>query len=1319
MYALALLAVAFCAPGPPIPAQSATSTEALSGEGHPLGEEEGWWGAVKVNLSEEEYRFSSVPGAPRDASGVPEVWTAPNRVNGFRVTVEPRSLRFGPRTESASPWQVEVSNPLLGFALPAAEGSTVTRHFSGVVERVTNVRRGLAVAFELERWPPDPLIDLSLRAASARLSPDRQSVDFIATSGALVLRFSDLKVHDARGQAFPAAMALAGTALRLELDAGDAFYPLTVEFLATSAAWIADGSQAGEIFGYSLDTAGDVNGDGYSDVIVGAYGYSNGEDSEGRAYLYLGSAAGLGATPVWTAEGNQTGVHFGRSVGPAGDVNGDGYGDVIVGAVYYDNGQTDEGRAYVYYGSPTGLLPTPTTVESDQADARMGICVATAGDVNGDGFADVIVGAYTYDNGQSNEGRAFVYYGSAQGLVTTPAWTGESDQADAIFGIRVASAGDVNADGYSDVLVSAYFYDGPAGANAGRAYVFHGSPAGLSPTPAWIGAGDQAFGEFSDRIAAGDFNGDGYSDIAVGSHEYDKGQTDEGIVTLFRGAAAGVETTPVWIGEVDQAFASYAGSLAFSDVNGDGYADLLITAQLFDVEEENEGRAYVHLGSAAGITPAPSWIAEGNQGGANFGTAIASAGDVNGDGFLDVLVGAPGYNGAGRAYLFLGSAAGLPSRDAWHAQPNQVGAEMGYALRGAGDVNGDGYADVVVGAPRFDNGEVDEGRAFVFQGSASGLSTVPAWSAESNQAGALFGSAVSGALDVDGDGYADVLIGAPRYDASAGADEGRALLYRGSATGLASTATWTTNGGQAGARYGQSVAWAGDVNGDGYSDVAVGAPQFNGGRAFVFHGASSGLGATAAWSAEGSQAAAEFGSALSTAGDINGDGYSDVVIGAPLHDGSAPDGGRAVLFYGSLSGLAPSPAWSIEGNQPGAALGSAVATAGDMDGDGYSDVAIGVPKLDTLLADAGRVLVYRGSVTGLTVTPTWSVDGDQVNSGFGSAIAGAGDVNADGFSDLVVGAPDYDVTATGEGRALLYYGSATGPSTNPAWAVAGGQAGAAFGFSVAPAGDVDGDGIADLLVGARLHEQGQADEGGAYMFPGNNGGVDRLPRQARADGTAPIDLLGRADLAGEFQLKTLGRSAAGRARVRIEWEVEPLGTPFGVAGIVRGSWTDSGPAGALGSATELVAPVEGLALGPYHWRSRVAAASPFFPRSPWFSPVANAPGETDLRVPCPATTLAEVAGLRGLADKETYDWLPVGGSVVYDVPRGLTSQLPVGSGGAETCVGSGIPTPSVSDDDVPAPGAAYWYLVRARSACAIGGYGATSSGTPRSTAICP
>jgi hypothetical protein len=186
-------------------------------------------------------------------------------------------------------------------------------------------------------------------------------------------------------------------------------------------------------------------------MIVGAYQYDNGETNEGRAFVYLGAGSGLAVSSAWTAEGGQVSAFFGRSVASAGDVNGDGFGDVIVGIPYYDNGETTEGRAFVYLGSASGLEVSPAwTAEGNQAYALFGDSVASAGDVNGDGFGDVIVSAHGFDGGEFDESHVYVYLGFSLGLGDAPAWTAEGDQASAYFGSSVASAGDVNGDGFGD-----------------------------------------------------------------------------------------------------------------------------------------------------------------------------------------------------------------------------------------------------------------------------------------------------------------------------------------------------------------------------------------------------------------------------------------------------------------------------------------------------------------------------------------------------------------------------------------------------------------------------------------------------------------------------------------------------------------------------------------------------------------------------------------------------------------------------------------------------------------------------------------------------
>jgi len=438
--------------------------------------------------------------------------------------------------------------------------------------------------------------------------------------------------------------------------------------------------------------------------------------------------------------------------------------------------------------------------------------------------------------------------------------------------------------------------------------------------------------------------------------------------------------------------------------------------------------------------------------------------------------------------LCLGSSAQSP---AWTAESNQANSSFALSVSRAGDVNGDSYSDVVVGAPLFDNGQADEGRAFVYFGSASGLSAAAGWTAESDQAGAFFGGSCTSAGDVNGDGYGDVIVGASDF-ANGQVDEGRAFVYLGSASGLSAVPAWTSESDQASAYFGHSVSGAGDVNGDGYDDVIVGANGFSNGevsegRTFVYFGSASGLSAVPAWTAEGNQAVSLFGHSVSGAGDVNGDGFDDVVVGAPGFANGQTSEGRAFLYQGSIGGLSASPAWSVESDQANAFLGWSVAAAGDVNGDGYGDVIVGAYFYSNGESFEGRALVYLGSPTGLSMTPAWTTESDQVNASFGRAVSTAADVDGDGYSDVIVGADRFDNAQTDEGRVYIYRGSASGLSTSPAWTSESDQAGAIFGYSTSTAGDVNGDGYGDVIVGALGFDNGEVNEGRAFVFHGDCG----------------------------------------------------------------------------------------------------------------------------------------------------------------------------------------------------------------------------------------
>ncbi|WP_158286371.1 T9SS type A sorting domain-containing protein [Chitinophaga sp. S165] len=473
-----------------------------------------------------------------------------------------------------------------------------------------------------------------------------------------VIRYNDLQVLDAKNNKLPAHFNIRHNLTEIVVDAANAVYPLSVKsivgsYVARNAKSLLQPNQIGAKMGTSVAGAGDVNGDGYNDVIIGAPYYTNGQSQEGAVFVYYGSAPnGINPNFFTLLEKNIPNGRFGNYIAGGGDVNGDGFDDVIVGAPYRtDSSATDTGAVYVYYGSASGMTTTPDIIHSIRQGDHFGISVAIVKDVDADGIDDIAIGA---DN---SDGYVTIIYGSTWGVLNSfsteiaiPGTTG--------FGTRVADGGDVNGDDVNEVMVVA----------GEDLYIFRG--------------------------------------------DYQRGISADRYQTILRpNGAAGFGC-------------SIAGG---GDANNDGFDDILVGAKDSDDPEEGfvqSGTFYVFLGSDTGTISVPSLIAPGKADSAHYGSQVAFAGDINNDGNDDVLSASPSketrasLQDEGVVLLYYGYNAD-PGVNFWvtaSIRADLANAQLGSSIAGLGDVNADGYEDFVIGAPQFAIREANEGAGLVFLG---------------------------------------------------------------------------------------------------------------------------------------------------------------------------------------------------------------------------------------------------------------------------------------------------------------------------------------------------------------------------------------------------------------------------------------------------------------------------------------------------------------------------------------------------------------------------------------------------------------------------
>jgi len=767
------------------------------------------------------------------------------------------------------------------------------------------------------------------------------------------------------------------------------------------------------LFGNSIADAGDFNGDGFNDIVVGALFYGN----NGSSFLFYG---GTNADETIDLVFNfpQNYNNFGTSVSSAGDFNNDGFDDIIISAnnivfLYFGNNQNDGEPDLIFYSENNGVY--------------FGATLASSGDINNDGFDDLIIGDRGYD---ISYGRAYIYYGNNI-LDNNVDLYLYSDNENANFGNSVSTAGDVNNDGFDDFLVG--FSDGIN--NAGKVNLYFGSANPDNESDFSFSGVDMNNERMEFQVAtAGDVNNDGYDDFLVGGNQP---YSYFGIAYLFLGGVT-INQEPLLTFNQYISDDEFAKSFASAgDINNDGFDDIIIGAEYTN---NMFGATYIYYGGTNPDNIADFTINFDSQ--ALFGNSVATCKDFNGDNISDLLIGAEDYNGyMGKCGVYFGSNNFDITEDLTFTISG-TDANFGNSISG-GDINNDGYIDIVIASLRYQNG-----RVWVYFGSAN-MDNKPDLILTTTNDG-YYGFSVAANGDINNDGYNDIIVSGMNKN----------YIYYGSTNPdniVDLTIPNTSDNSDI------AVSYIVDFNGDGFDDFAIGDSQTNNIR--IFFGSATPdnivdlnlIGNTDAM----------FGCSVASAGDVNNDGYDDLIIGT-LYEG------KVYILFGSEN---PDNLIDLTFSSEYPFFGISVASAGDVNNDGYDDIIIGSPIENE--QDGLAHLYLGGSVMDTTIDYTMSSNDENpgVYSLYGTNVGNIGDINADGFDDFVIGSYAYNDYY---GIADIYFGS--NDLNNITKFSILGKNREALGSSIFNLGDINNDSYSDFIIGAVYYPY----NGAAYMFNGSN-----------------------------------------------------------------------------------------------------------------------------------------------------------------------------------------------------------------------------------------